>query len=223
MNLSSRGSSDILVTVLVLGTVYFLKKKRIFLAGVLYGTVVHFKIYPIVYCLLFYMFLKENQSFINRKSITFGVISGGVFLVLTGVFYAKYGWEFLYEGYLYHLIRKDHRHNFSIQFLNIYLTFFDFSRVKSILTFLPTFILIGLISVKFRRNLFFALYLISFVFVIFNKVVTAQYFIWFSQFFPLVLLGFKKEKFFRIAVESVIWYGVVLYWNTFAHKFEALG
>lgn len=89
-------------------------KGDIIRSGIFYGLVVHFKIYPIVYCFLFYLYFKGNGSFFNFKSISFGLVSGGVFVGLTIFFYMVYGYEYLYEGYLYHLIRKDHRHNFSI-------------------------------------------------------------------------------------------------------------
>ena len=65
-------------------------------------------------------------SFIaNRDRIVFGAISGGLFLSLIGIFYHIYGYEFLYETYLYHFVRKDNRHNFSMYFYDLYLSYDD--------------------------------------------------------------------------------------------------
>lgn len=58
MNLSSRGSSDIIITVLIFLTLYYMVKGDIIRSGIFYGLVVHFKIYPIVYCFLFYLYFK---------------------------------------------------------------------------------------------------------------------------------------------------------------------
>ena len=56
----------------------------------------------------------------TRNRIVFTLVSASTFLFLTGLFYIIYGYEFLYEGYLYHLVRKDNRHNFSVYFYMIY-------------------------------------------------------------------------------------------------------
>ena len=40
-------------------------------------------------------------------------VSALAFGVPTALCYARYGWEFLWEAYLYHFARTDHRHNFS--------------------------------------------------------------------------------------------------------------
>ena len=124
----------------MLFTIYFLQRKTdvsFVISAVLYGLTVHFKIYPIIFCFVLYMNVKEHRNFINMKSILYGLISGGVFVFVTALFYFIYGYEYLYEGYLYHIIRKDHRHNFSIQFLFIYLSFENIDKLLSFLLFLP--------------------------------------------------------------------------------------
>ena len=116
-----------------------------------------------------YTKIAEGRPFINLKSIRYGLIAGSTFLLLTGVFYYLYGWECLYESLLYHLIRKDHRHNFSIQFMYIYLHFFEISPLVAVIFFLPSILFIILFSFKYRRDFIFACFLSTFVFVAFNK------------------------------------------------------
>ena len=59
INISTRGNADALVGVLVLGSLHLLLRRRIRASAVLYGLSVHFKLYPIVYALSFYLFLDE--------------------------------------------------------------------------------------------------------------------------------------------------------------------
>jgi phosphatidylinositol glycan class M len=78
-----------------------------------------------------------RAPFFSRNRLIFTFVSAGVFISLTGVFYALYGYEFLHEGYIYHVTRKDNRHNFSLFFYYIYLSFETLTKVQSLLTFLP--------------------------------------------------------------------------------------
>ena len=113
-------------------------------------------------------------------------------------FYNLYGWQFLYETYFYHFIRKDNRHNFSVYFYYIYLNFENVSVIKSILTFVPQFVLLIISGIKFYKDLPFCIFIQTFIFVTFNKVVTAQYFIWFIPMIPIIfennLLFTEKKK-----------------------------
>ena len=223
--LSTRGSSDVIISALILITFYFLINKKLNIAAIFYGFTVHFKIYPIIYCIAMYLFIKEDKKFFNWKSIKFGLISGFVFLFSTFIFYPFYGWEYLYESFFYHLIRKDHRHNFSIQFLYIYSSFFDIDKITSMLLFFPSIFLICLITYKFYKKIIFCCFLLTYVFVIFNKVVTAQYFVWYIQFIPIffyetkIFRENKKVKKFSILV--LLWFLVVIAWNNMAFRFEA--
>ena len=76
----------------------------------------------------FYIDNKENKFFTKNRLI-FTLVSFFTFIFLTGLFYKIYGFECLYESLLYHLIRKDNRHNFSIYFYYIYL---NFEKISSI-------------------------------------------------------------------------------------------
>ena len=103
----------------------------------------------------------------------------------------SWGQPFLYESYLYHLQRLDHRHNFSPYFYLTYLTYpsidmanFDeplssWSRVlRSPLTsFVPQMGLalgLGLLFGRRKEDLVFTWFLQTVVFVVFNKVCTSQ-------------------------------------------------
>ena len=223
--LSTRGSSDVVVSALILMTIYFLVKNRLDLSAIFYGFTVHFKIYPIVYCIAIYLFVKKDRAFFNLNSIRYGVISGFVFFVATFFFYPFFGWEYLYESFFYHLIRKDHRHNFSIQFLYIYSSFFKIDKIISMILFLPSILLISVITYKFYKRIVFCCFLLTYVFVIFNKVVTAQYFVWYIQFVPIffydtkIYRDGKNWKTFSALV--LAWFLVVVGWNNLAFRFEA--
>ena len=116
-----------------------------FLSGIALGMAVHFKIYPIMYSLPMYMALSDYKSpswFVNRfwpNSARVRLVLGTVstLLFLTGICYAAYGQEFLQEAYLHHVSRRDTRHNFSVYFYMLYLTYEDDDVGISLLTFLP--------------------------------------------------------------------------------------
>lgn len=89
--------------------------------------------------------------------------------------FLSYGYEFLFETYLYHVTRKDHRHNFSFWFYNIYLTFTSpTGTLVGVLTFVPQLALVLAIGCCFGKDIFFCAFLQTFAFVAWNKVCTAQ-------------------------------------------------
>jgi GPI mannosyltransferase 1 subunit M len=136
VGMSTRGSNDNIIATLVFGSLYFLLRKQYVLAGLVYGLSVHFKIYPIIYSIPFYLFIDCDRqaiyarkkpilsiiftNFFTKNRLTFTLVSSLTFASLTYIFYLKYGYEFLYEGYLYHFIRKDNRHNYSVYWYMIY-------------------------------------------------------------------------------------------------------
>ena len=63
--LSTRGSNDNMITMMLFGAIYFLLKKQYVLGGILYGLSVHFKIYPIIYSIVFYLYIDNNGEMIS--------------------------------------------------------------------------------------------------------------------------------------------------------------
>ncbi|RUS25102.1 PIG-M-domain-containing protein [Jimgerdemannia flammicorona] len=127
--------------------------------------------------------------FVTPTRVMFGLLSGGVFFALTGIMYQGYGEEFLEHTYLYHVTRKDHRHNFSVWFYYMYLTLDSPSgRLLGVLTFVPQLALVAVVGAAFGRDIFFACFLQTFVFVMYNKVCTAQA-LWLSSAYRLEFLG----------------------------------
>nr|CCA18245.1 predicted protein putative [Albugo laibachii Nc14] len=242
INISTRGNADVIVVLLVIATVYFLLVKRTWMAAIFFGLAVHVKIYPIVYTLALLMFLDRTYDvnsqpliasnarwakpiqWINWNRFSFGIISGLTFLTLLLVFYHIYGYPFLYETYLYHLTRTDNRHNFSVYFYDLYLRYNTSAGLGlGLLAFVPQMLTIVVISIRFGRDLCFSLFLLTYVFVIFNKVCTAQYFLWYTAFFPLILpysaISFRWNGLRLI----IIWLGAELHWLYWAYYLEMRG
>uniref|UniRef100_A0A3B4TMQ0 GPI alpha-1,4-mannosyltransferase I, catalytic subunit n=1 Tax=Seriola dumerili TaxID=41447 RepID=A0A3B4TMQ0_SERDU len=119
MGVSTEDAESILAA-LVLGTLLCMEGKG--------GCCVHMKIYPITYALPIALTLRKPEtraerdrqswrrfigfigSFLNAQLFLFASVAGGVFC------------GFLHETYLYHLTRRDIRHNFSPYFYMLYLT-----------------------------------------------------------------------------------------------------
>lgn len=208
MGVSSRGNAESILAALVLGTLLCMEARRLVWAALLYGLSVHLKIYPVTYALPVVLTLRTQdtgkekqkarsswrslvgviQSFINGELLLFASVSGGAFCFLTALFYHMYGREFLHETYLYHLTRRDIRHNFSPYFYMIYLTADTrWSQWLALAAFLPQLILLLVVSWAFHRDLAFCCFLHTAVFVSFNKVCTSQYFLWYLCLLPLVI------------------------------------
>ena len=186
---------------------------------------------PIKFCQrIFYKIISTIKMvfkyLFTKVALSFVIISSGVFFFFLSLFYKLIGYKFLYEYLLYHLVRKDHRHNYSIFYYTIYLTYDnDFSKYLSLITFLPQMILILTATIFLYKDINLCLIVLTMIFVHFNKVITAQYFIWYLSLIPLIVhrnFLFNRHKIKAIIMFS-IWMFFELIWNTFSHKLEYEG
>ncbi|KAK1945849.1 GPI mannosyltransferase 1 [Phytophthora citrophthora] len=243
VNISTRGNADSIVVLLVMLSLLLIMQKKLVLSALAYGAAVHFKIYPIIYALAFLVFLNGDYraantkglsssscfwvrlaSQLNRDRLVFGIVSGGLFIFLAAGFYHLYGFQFLYETYLYHFTRTDNRHNFSVYFYDLYLRYNTPSGFGvGLLAFLPQLTSLVAISFAYGRDLPFALFALTMVFVIFNKVCTAQYFLWYTAFLPLIFpLTSVKLKWQGLGM-ILAWLGGELHWLYWAYQLEMQG
>ena len=220
MVIATRGNGDSITSFFVLATIHQLQKahtgglKNVLAAGVMHGLAIHFRLYPIAFSLAYYLYLAERKAGFwsnllqpSMKQFLLAFSTVGTLTVFTAGFYLKFGYEFLYEAYLYHLVRKDIRHNFSLYFYMNYLNPEPFLFEK-VLTFLPQLIILLLICLQFgqhRKTLSFCVFLQAFVMVIFNPVVTSKYFVWFLALLPVCLKNLKGHFGTRRAIS----YGIL--------------
>lgn len=196
--ISTRGSSEGLLAVLVLALLWAVLSKRVALAGMLLGLGVHFKIYPFIYAPAIVWWMDGDRmsptpaaaqpsaagalaAFLTLPRLKLALVSLGAFAALNLTMYASYGFPFLVHTYLYHVTRIDHRHNFSPYNIPLYVASAspeDVSpgvRVESV-AFLPQLllscVLIPLIMAK--KDLPTTMLAQTWAFVAFNKVCTSQ-------------------------------------------------
>ncbi|KAK4153339.1 family 50 putative glycosyltransferase [Chaetomidium leptoderma] len=143
--ISTRGSSEGLLGVLVMALLSAVMARRVTLAGLLLGFSVHFKIYPFIYApaIVWWMdrermggnpqkpdnknpskqasLLNQLLAFITPARLQLAAISLTTFLALNIIMFSIYGPDFLQHTFLHHITRIDHRHNFSPYNTQLYL------------------------------------------------------------------------------------------------------
>ncbi|XP_038070186.1 GPI mannosyltransferase 1-like [Patiria miniata] len=247
MTVSSRGNAESIMSVLVLSTLYALMKRHTRAAAFLYAVSVHVKIYPVTYCVPIYFLLGSDfcekpllkRSALHLKDrilrriaelfwpcksrLEFVFVSVATFALLTGLMYYCYGDKFLEETYLYHVTRRDVRHNFSPYFYMLYLTSESpVSVMVGLLAFLPQALLMVALSVRYYRDLAFCCFTQTFLFVAFNKVCTSQYFLWYLCLLPLVIPTLRMKLSEALCLTGLWFLGQAL-WLYFAYCLEFEG
>ena len=190
-NISTRGSSEGLLGVLVSGLVWAALSRRVVLAGVLLGLATHFKIYPFIYGVSILWALEADTvpsptpkavarwifAFPTKRRIIFTISALTTFTSLNLIMYSLYDHPFLHNTFLHHISRIDHRHNFSPYSTLLYLSAAgNISAGFERLAFLPQ-LLLALLAIPLtlaKRDLPGAMLAQTFVFVGFNKVCTSQ-------------------------------------------------
>lgn len=197
--ISTRGSSEGLLGVMVIALLWAVLRKKIVIAGLLLGLGVHFKIYPFIYAPSIIWWLDDSQipskkgakpgtrifekltNFFNGPRITLTLTSLATFLGLNVLMYSIYGFPFLQHTYLHHITRIDHRHNFSPYNTLLYLsssitTTNPASWNLEKLAFIPQLFLsaIAIPLILAKKDLPSTMLAQTFAFVTFNKVCTSQ-------------------------------------------------
>ncbi|XP_073116955.1 GPI mannosyltransferase 1 isoform X2 [Elaeis guineensis] len=164
------------------------------------------------------------RGIITRDTVLFGFLSGCMFFLWTAIFFLLYGWDFLNEALLYHLTRTDPRHNFSIYFYHIYLHHQQgFSAIEKLISFLPQLMVQFALILFFAGDLPFCLFLQTVAFVAFNKVMTAQYFVWFFCLLPLILPWSNMRLKWKGLICISVWMGSQLHWLMWGYLLEFKG
>lgn len=199
--ISTRGSSEGLLGVFVTALLWAVLAKQIPVAGFLLGFAIHFKIYPFIYAASIVWWLDDERigqkkeksknvshpsafdqlfSFLNTERMYLAIYSLLTFAVLNVAMYVMYGYPFLEHSYFYHLIRIDHRHNFSPYNTLLYLNSSPHATSSSFelerLAFLPQ-LLLSAVFVPIalaKKDLPSTMLAQTFAFVTFNKVCTSQ-------------------------------------------------
>jgi phosphatidylinositol glycan class M len=246
--ISTRGSAESIHLFMLVAVVWFLHRGHWFASALLYGLVVHWRLYPIIYALplIFWFHQRSDEKKPKYAWLKYGVVSAGVFLTLGAWLHFRHGQEFIDQAYLYHLVRRDHRHNFSVFFLPLYLVVTNPAEFPSVVlnsvwvSSLPQLAVMGLIaSTRFKPedaetrqwqtfDLLCRWFLVTWVFVMFNKVLTSQYFMWWLVFMPIIMTGLMTRLPFRplkteLATMTIVWVIGQAGWLGNAYRLEMLG
>jgi phosphatidylinositol glycan class M len=99
------------------------------------------------------------------------------------------------------------------------------SSLLAILTFLPQWGLVIVAGLTLYFDIFLVMFVQTTVFVMFNKVITAQYFLWYVTLLPMVLVNNKltsTKKYIGLALTL----GFIVFdanWGRASYRFEFAG
>jgi phosphatidylinositol glycan class M len=222
-----------------------------FLSGLCHGVAIHSKLYPIIYTLSYMAYFatptinapNENtfpwtqparlfrlvvlwvRRIFQPIPILFLVTSIVTFVGLTYLAVRLYGERALEEGLLYHFSRVDHRHNYSMYWYWIYLArarTSDSLKLMGGALLLPQFVLLVYSSLGIAPyNLGLALFIQTYLFVIHNKVITAQYFTWYLCLLPICSDSFSLTL--RVKISLIVLLLSIGLWLGSAYCLEMQG
>ena len=235
ITISTRGSSESVLTVMVMASLYFLICKKSVVGSALFlGLATHFKMYPLIYIpsIMFYLSSQGTPlinlpviRWVNVSNIKFFVVTSLTVGILSYIMYGFYGHEFLFNSYLYHFGRVDHRHNFSVYNTALYYksALPDIPPIQEY-AFLPQVVLALVIPLVYgKRDIISTLFLQTFAFVTFNKVITSQYFIWFLIMLPHFLANSNLARWYKGPRIFLQWGLTQGLWLKQAYDLEFLG
>ncbi|KAM3440621.1 hypothetical protein MY4824_002069, partial [Beauveria thailandica] len=256
--MSTRGSAEALLGVLTMALLWAVARKRVVLAGVVLGLAVHVKIYPFIYAPAVVWWMDEQRMatdgggggkarksttktlleaamrFVTPARIKFTVASLATFMLLNVIMYSIYGTPFLVHTYLHHGTRIDHRHNFSLYNIMLYINSATppgsvssslLLRTESI-AFVPQLLLSCVLIpiVLAKKDLATSMMAQTFAFVTFNKVCTSQYFLWYMIFLPLYLPGSSLLRNPKLGISALLlWVVAQGAWLQQGYELEFLG
>lgn len=246
--ISCRGNAESIMALFVNGVLYALMSKWTGTAGVVFGVAVHFKIYPVVYALAIFLFLGNGydgdagrlnaekvvkflmngklwqltRTVVTGERLRFFVAAAFSFFCLNALMYALYGFEFLEHSYLYHVRRRDIRHNFSVFFYMIYLG--TGGGWQSLVCFVLQASITVALSMRYSDDLPFAFFVLTTAFVAFNKIATSQYFIWYLSLVPVLVPAFTSSSvsIWSVLQVTVSWFIGQAVWLYKAYQLEFL-
>ncbi|KAL6250565.1 GPI mannosyltransferase 1 [Rhinocladiella similis] len=246
-NISTRGSSEGLLCVMVMALLWAFETRKTLLAGLLLGLSVHFKIYPFIYgaSILWALgttastsrassILQKAFHLFNAKRLLLVVTSISTFAALNILLYKIHGFPFLQHTFLHHLTRIDHRHNFSPYNTLLYLSSaqsasqtqasssFSFESSAFVPQLLLSTVLIPIALAK--KDLSRTMLAQTLAFVTFNKVCTSQYFLWYLVFLPLYLPDSALIRSPRLGLTALaLWVAGQAAWLQQGYQLEFLG
>ena len=230
VNVATRGSCDAIICCLMLLFIKCFEQRQLDKAAFVLGLAVHFRLFPIVFGVPVLWRLANRGVW---PVVRFAGIGGSVFLGLVALFYQMYGWEFLHETYLYHFTRRDHRHNFSLFFYPTYLSggvsgaaavaAAGAGALQGLQLLLPQVGALVLVGSLRNRSLAVNVLLQTLVFVTFNRVITAQYFVWYGCLIPLAVPQLRSDRKGVFAAALIAWLAAKLHWLYWAFALEVEG
>ncbi|KAJ6217564.1 hypothetical protein RDWZM_008721 [Blomia tropicalis] len=107
--ISTRGSSESIICSLVILALYLFSKKQYLIAGLVYGFVIHFKIYPVIYAPSLYLVISNKKHWRNllptKSKLVFFISTAVGFLIPTLLSFYLYGQIYIDEAWLYHFYK----------------------------------------------------------------------------------------------------------------------